>query len=82
MSIKATVISQIQEISSASGKRIPSLTDEIVLLDLGLDSLGIAILVSRLEEMLGLDPFTEGEITSPPITLGDFIGIYVNAARA
>jgi acyl carrier protein len=81
MSIKATVISHIEQISSGSGRTLPPLTDELGLLELGLDSLGIAILVTRLEDTLGLDPFTESEITSPPVTLGEFIGIYEHAAE-
>ncbi len=82
MSIKETVISQLEQIGGASGKALPPLTDDLVLLDLGLDSLGIAILVTRLEDTLGLDPFTESDITAPPVTLGEFIGIYENAASA
>jgi acyl carrier protein len=81
MSIKAIVISQVEQIRSASAKNHPPLTDDLVLLDSGLDSLGIAILVTRLEDSLGLDPFTESEITSPPVTLGEFIRIYENAAK-
>jgi acyl carrier protein len=80
MSIKATVISHIWEISATNGKTLASLTDELVMVDLGLDSLDIAILVTRLEDTLGIDPFTESEITSPPVTLGEFIEIYENAS--
>jgi acyl carrier protein len=39
-------------------KALPPLTDESVLLETGLDSLGFAVLVTRLEEELGYDPFT------------------------
>ena len=84
MSIQATIIAQIEQIvsaSKASVKKSLPLTDDLVLHDSGLDSLGIAILVTRLEDELGLDPFTESEITSPPVTLGEFIRIYENAAK-
>ena len=80
MSVRETVISQIQEIAADNKKRLPPLTDDLVLLDSGLDSLAIAILVARLEEMLGLDPFTESDDTAYPVTLGDFIRIYEHAA--
>jgi acyl carrier protein len=80
MSIKATVISEIEQVRRGSGKRLPALTDDLVLLESGLDSLGVAVLVTRLEDTLGLDPFNEAEITSPPVTLGDFIRLYENAA--
>jgi len=81
MSIKSTVIKQILEIRGENKKDLPPLTDDLVLLDSGLDSLAIAILVTRLEDTLGLDPFTESEDTSYPVTLGEFIRFYENAAK-
>lgn len=82
MSIKETVISEIEQIRSRSGKQLPPLTDDLVLLESGLDSLGVAVLVTRLEDTLELDPFTDSEIASPPVTLGDFIRLYENAASS
>jgi acyl carrier protein len=82
MTIKATVIAQIEEIRRASKKPLPPLTDDLVLLDSGLDSLGLAILVTRLEDTLGLDPFTDADITVPPVTLGDFIRLYEHADKS
>ena len=80
MSVRAAVLSQIQEIAGDSRKRLPPLTDDLVLLDSGLDSLAIAILVARLEETLGFDPFTESDEVAYPVTLGDFIRFYEHAA--
>jgi len=80
MSVKATVLSQIQQIADDNKKSLPPLTDDLVLLDSGLDSLAIAILVARLEEVLGLDPFTESDDVAYPVTLGDFIRFYEHAA--
>jgi acyl carrier protein len=82
MSIKSTVISQIQQIAAEDEKQLPPLADDLVLLDSGLDSLAIAILVARLEETLGLDPFTESDDVSYPVTLGDFIKFYEKAAES
>jgi acyl carrier protein len=82
MSIKTTVILQIGEIRRGSERDLPALTDDLALLESGLDSLGVAVLVTRLEDTLGLDPFSDSEITSPPVTLGDFIRLYENAARS
>ena len=79
MSVRATVIAQIQQIAEDNGKRLPPLTDDLVLLDSGFDSLAIAILVARLEEALGCDPFTESYDVSYPVTLGDFIRFYEHA---
>ena len=51
------------------------------LLDSGLDSLSIAVLVARLEDRLGTDPFTSGEDVHFPVTVGDFVKAYENGAR-
>jgi acyl carrier protein len=82
MSIKATVISQLQQVASENHKVLPALSDDLVLLDSGLDSLAIAILVARLEESLGYDPFTDAGDAPYPVTLGDFIRFYERGAQA
>jgi acyl carrier protein len=84
MSVKAAVISQIQQMAEEHSQSLPPLTDDLVLLDSGLDSLAIAILVARLEDFLGLDPFTEfaSDEMAYPVTLGAFIGFYERAAQA
>jgi len=81
MSVKNAVISGIREIAEGSRHPLPPLTDDLVLLDSGLDSLAIAILVARLEESLGFDPFTEAADVAYPVTLGDFIHFYEHAAE-
>jgi acyl carrier protein len=80
-SIRATVISEIERIARDQKKQVPPLTDDLVLLDSGLDSLDIAILVARLEDTTGFDPFTESDGAFYPVTLGDFIECYEQAAR-
>ena len=81
MSTRSAVISQIQQIGAEAKKDLPPLTDDLALLDSGLDSLTIAIVVTRLEDTLGLDPFTESDEISYPVTLGDFIRFYENAPK-
>jgi acyl carrier protein len=46
-----------------------------------LDSLGFAVLVARLEDTLGIDPFTAAEDAMFPLTLGDFVKVYENGAQ-
>ena len=82
MTVRSTIIAHIEDIASQTGKVAPALTDETALLDSGLDSLGIAILVARLEETLGIDPFTDSTDISYPVTLGDFIQLYERVAAA
>jgi hypothetical protein len=69
------------QIAREHGKRLAPLRDDLVLLDSGLDSLGFAVLVARLEDTLGIDPFTTAEDAMFPLTLGDFVRVYENAAR-
>lgn len=56
------------------------LRDDTVLLNSGLDSLGFAILVARLEEELGFDPFVEMDEPVYPTTFGEFVAIYEKRA--
>src|ERR1700743_3831533 len=80
MSVKLTVMSQMQQIASEQGKTLAPLSDDLVLLDSGLDSLGFAVLVARLEDTLGIDPFTTAEDATFPVTFGDFVKVYENGA--
>ena len=60
---------------------VSPLADDTVLLESGLDSLCFAIIVSRLEDELGIDPFTTAEDIYFPVTVGDFVSFYEAAAR-
>jgi acyl carrier protein len=79
--IRTTILSEIQRIAEAEEKEVPELKDGLVLLESGLSSLMLAILVARLEETLGLDPFTDSEDVFYPVTLGDFIKAYEKAGN-
>jgi acyl carrier protein len=81
MSVKLTIISQIEEIAREHGKILAPLRDDLVLLDSGLDSLGFAVLVARLEDKLGIDPFTASEDALFPVTFGEFVKVYENGAH-
>ena len=81
MSIKLTVISEIEQIAEQHQKTLAPLTDESILMNTGLDSLCFAVLVARLEDRLGVDPFSTSDDISFPVTLGDFVRVYENAAR-
>lgn len=61
----------------AQGVAVPgTLPDDMPLLKSGLDSLGFARLVTRLEMELGYDPFILSDEPLYPRTLGDFIAAY------
>ncbi len=75
--MKEDIIRIIYEIAADSDLTIVSnLNDQTVLLESGLDSLGFAILVARLEEEYGLDPFMIMEEPIYPRTLIEFVSIY------
>ncbi|HMA75345.1 MAG TPA: phosphopantetheine-binding protein [Xanthobacteraceae bacterium] len=81
MSVKLTVISEIEQIAEQHQKTLAPLTDDSILMNTGLDSLCFAVLVARLEDRLGVDPFSESDDISLPVTLADFVRVYENAAR-
>ncbi len=54
----------------------PEITDDTVLLQTGLDSLGFAILVATLEEKIGFDPFVMMDDVIYPTTFSEFVEIY------
>jgi len=74
--IRTTILSEIHRLAEAEKKPLPELRDDLVLLESGLDSLMLAMLVARLEEALNLDPFTDSDDVFYPVTLGDFIKAY------
>jgi acyl carrier protein len=80
MNVRSVVVTQFKQVAQEQGKRLAPLTDGLELLNSGLDSLCFAILVTRLEDALGVDPFTTSEDTLFPITFGDFVNSYENAA--
>ena len=49
------------------------------MLTIGLDSLCFAILVARLEETLGVDPFGASDEIEIPVTCGDLVRFYEHA---
>jgi len=78
--VKVEIVTQFEEVAKQQEKTLAPLSDELVLLDSGLDSLCLAIVVARLEDKLGIDPFTADDAEFP-VTLGDFIRVYEDARR-
>ena len=82
MSVKLDVVSQFEQVAKEQKRKLAPLSDDLVLLDSGLDSLCLAIIVARLEDALGVDPFNSGNDAEFPVTLGDFVRLYEDAAHA
>ncbi|MEA2840597.1 MAG: hypothetical protein QOF41_1927 [Methylobacteriaceae bacterium] len=79
MSVRSSILTAIEEIAAAQKKNLAPLTDDLALTNSGLDSLCFALLVARLEDETGRDPFSESDEVSFPITLGEFIALYEHA---
>ena len=81
MSVRSEILDQFHQVANEQDKEIGPLSDEMPLMDLGLDSLCFAIIVSRLETVLGVDPFSENEDAGFPVNLEEFIRFYENAVQ-
>lgn len=79
MPVRAQVTSMFEEVAREQQRKLAPLADSLKLLESGLDSLSFALIVARLEEALGYDPFDTAE--SFPVTFGDFVRLYENYAR-
>ena len=80
MSIRTEIINQFELVAKDQKQKLPPLSDELVLLESGLDSLFFAVIVARLEDELGFDPFSACEEVEFPVTFSDFVRIYEDAA--
>jgi hypothetical protein len=69
MSVKITILRQIKEVAAEHGKMLAPLSDSSGLLESG-----------RLEDTLGVDPFTASD-NIVPVTFGDFMAAYENATH-
>jgi len=78
--VRSTILSQFESVARERNQQLAPLSDDLVLLESGLDSLSFAVIVARLEDTLGIDPFISME-SEFPLTLKEFIAVYENAAR-
>ena len=80
MNVKEAVIAEFEQVSQEQAKPLVELRDETMLLDSGLDSLCFAIVVARLEDRFGVDPFQVAEDDHFPVTFGQFVKLYEHVA--
>jgi len=81
MSVRPVILSEFERVAREQQKTLAPLSDDLVLLASGLDSLCVAIIIARLENRLGFDPFVTPEGVELPLTVGDFIKSYEDAAK-
>lgn len=78
MSVRSRIFVAMQQIAEEQKITLPPLDNELTLHETGFDSLAFAILVARLEDDLGIDPFTIAEDGGFPSTIGEFVKAYEN----
>jgi acyl carrier protein len=82
MGLQAVIFEQFEQVARDQGKKLGKLEPGTVLLESGLDSLCFAIIVARLEDKLGIDPFSAAADVFFPVTMGEFVKFYEDAAAA
>jgi acyl carrier protein len=80
MTIRSVVYEQVKSVAEQQNKVLSRLDDDVGLMESGLDSLCVAILIANLDDQLNLDPFGSGDDLEIPVTIGDLIRVYETAA--
>ncbi len=76
MSVRTTITTQFQQVAQEHQRTLTPLSDDTKLIESGLDSLSFAVIVARLEDLLGIDPFNAADVLEFPVTFGDFVRLY------
>jgi aryl carrier-like protein len=74
MAVRDTIVTMFEQVAREQQRTLSPLADDLKLLKSGLDSLSFALIVARLEDSLGYDPFERAE--NFPVTFGDFVKLY------
>jgi len=75
MSVQSEIFALFEEVAAEQQRTLAPLSNQLGLLESGLDSLCFAIIVARLEDRLGFDPFNAEDVDFP-VTVGDFVRLY------
>ena len=81
MSVRETIATTFQNVAREQNRKLEKLTDHLKLLESGLDSISFALIVMKLEDSLGYDPFDGDSVVKFPVTFGDFVALYERAAN-
>jgi len=76
MSVRARIESVFAEVAREQQRRLPPLSDDLPLLESGLNSYSLALVVARLEDALGFDPFET--VDTFPATFAEFVALYTH----
>ena len=78
--ISAAIIDEIRHVLLEQGGSGRPVEPGDLLSDLNVNSLILAVLVTRLEDRLGIDPFSSLNEIEFPLTVGGFVDLYEQAA--
>ena len=81
MNVRSEIFDLFKQVAQEQDKRLGPLSDDLPLMDSGLDSLCFAIIVTRLETVLGVGPFGENDDAPFPVNLKEFIRFDENAVQ-
>ncbi len=76
MTVRSKITASFERVASEQRRKLLRLTDDLRLLDSGLDSLSFALIVARLEDELNCNPFDSDELRQFPVTFGEFVRLY------
>lgn len=79
MTLRSTIIAEMEAITREQDKTMPPITDDLVMMDTEFDSLCFALFVARMEDLTGIDPFSDMETADLPVTVGDLVALYDRA---
>lgn len=82
MSVHETIQSVFVEVAREQDRVMAPPNDATRLLDMALDSLAMAVIIARLEDRLGIDPFSASDEIASPDTFGEFVALYAHALPA
>ena len=74
MTVRSIIATTFTQVAAEQQRHLASLSDDLKLLDSGLDSLSFALIAAQLEETLGCNPFDTAD--QFPVTFGDFVQLY------
>jgi acyl carrier protein len=75
-SVRSAIAMQFQQVAVDQRRKLAPLQDDLKLLDSGLDSLSFAVIVAKLDDELGVDPFDSEDVARFPVTFGEFVKLY------
>jgi hypothetical protein len=80
VAVKSKIVEVFQLVAGEQRRKLAPLSDDLKLVDSGLDSLSMALVVAHLDDAFNVNPFDTAE--SFPVTFRDFVSMYENSTRA